>query len=231
MKAKILLITPNFKSLKGGIKRIQPPAGIGFLAEVLLRENYEVIIRDTALEGYENEKDLTDELVLVGETDEQIADFIKTTAPNVVGISAMFTNLVDSAKNTAKIVKNLFPQVPIVVGGNHVTNAARDYQFAQTNDLPALSNLFEDLIFDKNIDYAMLGEAEYEFPKLVDCLLNNGDISLIKNLVYKNENEVIFNSPPLSRDDKRMDIENLPAPAWHLFNMKKYSDIGVFQSS
>ncbi|MCL1996151.1 MAG: radical SAM protein, partial [Defluviitaleaceae bacterium] len=40
-----------------------------------------------------------------------------------------------------------------------------------------------------------------------------------------------FNSPPLSRDDLRMNIENLPAPAWFLFNMQKYFDIGLFYST
>ncbi|MCL1995997.1 MAG: cobalamin-dependent protein, partial [Defluviitaleaceae bacterium] len=188
MNPKILLMTPNIKGTKGGINRIQPPLGLGFLAAVLIEQGYEVIIRDTALEGYETQQELTGSTVLIGETDEQIAEFIRQTEPAIVGISITFSSLADSAKNIAKITKNLLPQTPVVVGGNHVTNTARDYNFAHSNNQPALTKLFEELILDENIDYAMIGEADFEFPKLVECLINKnrgGDISEISNLAHK----------------------------------------------
>ena len=48
-KAKVCLMTPNLKGMKGGVNRIQASLGIGYLAAVLRKAEHEVYIRDTAL--------------------------------------------------------------------------------------------------------------------------------------------------------------------------------------
>ena len=227
-------MSPNLKGLKGGLNRIQPGLGIGFIAAVLRREGYQVFIRDTALEGWNNQRLLSDEnTVLIGETDEQIVKYLQEIRPDVVGISITFSNLADSARNLARIVKSVNPDTYVVIGGNHVTNAIKDYCYAQVNGLEKtlLGTLFVRDIFDENIDYALFGEGDYEFPKLLDCLINSKDIKQVSNLAYRNiESEIIFNSYPLTRETKRVDLNDLPSPAWDLFNMNKYFEIGAFHS-
>jgi len=48
-KAKVCLMTPNLKGMKGGVNRIHASLGIGYLGEVLRKAEHEVYIRDTAL--------------------------------------------------------------------------------------------------------------------------------------------------------------------------------------
>jgi hypothetical protein len=73
---------------------------------------------------------------------------------------------------------------------------------------------------EKSVDFAMVGESDFEFPKLVDCLVNGANMRTIKNLVYKNAaNEIQMASEPLTRTVMRNDITSLPHPAWDLFNM------------
>ena len=64
-KAKVLLLSPNLKGIKGGVNRIQPSLGIGYLAAVLERDGHEVYVRDTALEGASNEMLLEDARTIV----------------------------------------------------------------------------------------------------------------------------------------------------------------------
>ena len=232
-KARVLLISPNLKGLSDGINRIQPGMGIAYLAAVLRQEGHEVSVRDTALEGYDNRTLLPDgRTILIGETDEQIANSIKAWQPDVVGISVVFSNLADSARNIARIVKAVKPDTHTVIGGNHVTNACKDYYYASTTKRNA-SVLREVFIRDMNesVDYAMVGEAEFEFPRLVDCLVNGTSIHAVKNIVYKEGGDDIRKtSELLIRSAARNDIASLPPPAWDLFNMQRYFEIGAFQS-
>jgi anaerobic magnesium-protoporphyrin IX monomethyl ester cyclase len=233
-KARVLLLSPNLKGLNDGINRIQPGMGIASLAAVLRQDGHEVYVRDTALEGYDNRALLPDgRTVLIGETDNQIAEYIKALQPDIVGISVVFSNLADSARHIARIVKAVKPDTHTVIGGNHVTNAYKDFFYATSGTLHTslLKEVFLRDINEESIDYAMVGEADFEFPKLVDFLVNGTQTHAIKNLVYKDRNnEIKMTSEPLSRTVVRNDIDSLPHPAWDLFNMKRYFEIGAFQS-
>ena len=57
-KAKILLICPNLKGMKNGINRIQPSLGLMLIAQKLLDHGHIVKIHDTALEGWDNRKNI-----------------------------------------------------------------------------------------------------------------------------------------------------------------------------
>jgi radical SAM superfamily enzyme YgiQ (UPF0313 family) len=94
-----------------------------------------------------------------------------------------------------------------------------------------LKEVFLREMNEESIDYAMVGEADFEFPKLVDCLVNSTKTHTINNLVYMDDaNEIRMAGEPLTRTVTRNDIASLPAPAWDLFNMQRYFEIGAFQS-
>lgn len=233
-KARVLLISPNLKGLSDGINRIQPGMGIAYLAAVLRQEGHEVYVRDTALEGYDNRMLLPDgRTVLIGETDDQIAENIETLQPDIVGISVVYSNLADSARSIARIVKAVKPETYTVIGGNHITNAYKDFFYATSMGKRAslLKEVFLRDMNEESVDYAMVGEADFEFPKLVDGLVNGSEIHTIKNLIYKDDaNDIRMASEPLTRTMTRNDITSLPPPAWDLFNMQRYFEIGAFQS-
>jgi len=102
-RGRVLLITPNLKGVKDGLNRIQPPLGLMIMASVIRNNGHEVYIHDTALEGWDNQIDIDEKTILTGQSDEEIAQVIADYDTDVVGISALFSNLMDSAHNIARI--------------------------------------------------------------------------------------------------------------------------------
>ena len=63
-------------------------------------------IRDTALEGYDNILNLPEQdLITIGESDKDIEDYISDFDPDVIGISSLFSNLMEHTHTIAKIAK------------------------------------------------------------------------------------------------------------------------------
>ena len=226
-KAKVLLLSPNLLGTNGGINRIQPGMGMAFLAAALRNAGHEVFVRDTALEGWDQRTLASDGVsVRIGETDEQVLQHIGSVKPNIIGISIMFANVAPFVKNLTKAIKSAYPLITIVLGGNYVTNAAKDYFYAMDNDLRGtlMETLFVHGLMDENIDYLMAGEADLEFPKLAECILNDGDVRKIGNLIYSD------GLPIFTFKAESVDMGSLTAPAWDLFNMERYFEIGAFYS-
>ncbi len=63
---KVLLISPNIKGFKDGINRIQPPLGLSYLTSYL-NEICDVYVKDTAIDGYENETYIDKKMVMIGQ--------------------------------------------------------------------------------------------------------------------------------------------------------------------
>jgi B12-binding domain/radical SAM domain protein len=54
-------------------------------------------------------------------------------------------------------------------------------------------------------DYVVTGEGEETLPELIDVLQNNGDVSSVKGIAYKNGNDIVFTE---KRD--QVDLDNYP---------------------
>lgn len=228
-RAKVLLLTPNLKGIKDGLNRIQPPLGLMIMAAVLRKNGHQVAIRDTALEGWHRQQALGEHAVLIGQTDDEITRVIRAHDPDIVGISALFSNLMSSAHTIARLVKRAKPETVVVLGGNHISCAVSDYVYACANPASLMPRRLEDLE-DTNIDYAMQGEADWEFPRLVDTIAQNQDVSEIPGLVMRDSRSsgaYLINSPPAPLAN----LSSLPLPARNLVNMEGYFKIGSFHSA
>jgi radical SAM superfamily enzyme YgiQ (UPF0313 family) len=227
LKKRILLISPNLKGIQGGINRIQPSLALGYLAGALENAGFEAFIRDTALEGYENQVPYSGntKMVLIGENEKEIKKAITDINPDFVGISVLFSNLAEHAHTLARIVKELNRDIPVILGGNHISNAASDYLYAMKNPGSNLGETIVDLE-DSNIDYAMRGESEESFVDLIRVLSSGQSPENIKGLVYRKNGSFEVNPLP-----EPVDVSKLPFPARHRINMEKYFKIGLFHSS
>lgn len=219
-------MTPNLWGMKDGINRIQPPLG-PMIAASVMRDKYEhhVKIHDTALAGWRTQQDQPDgKTVIIGQDNKEIAEVVGEYKPDVVGISALFSNLVGSAHNIARVVKTTSPDTIVVTGGNYVSNSVSDFLYAKAN--PA-SNMPPRLtaLEDQNIDYAMWGEVDFSWPELADALIQGKDVSRIPGLVVREGLDYIINSKP-----KALDVTTLPRPARDLVDMEAYFAIGAFHS-
>ena len=165
-KQKILLITPNLNGIKGGVNRIQPPLGLMLIATSLEKAGHIVKIHDTALEGWNNyQKSQLKGMVEIGQSDEDIENVIREFNPDVLGISVLFSNLLSSAHKIAEVAKKVNNKIITMIGGNHISNAVKDYEYNLVAKIPQLSDTINELE-DTNFDYAVIGENDHSFLKI-----------------------------------------------------------------
>jgi len=193
---KILLINPPFeytiqscqpKILEEGLDFL-PPLGIMYIAAYLeKRTNYKVEILDTQVEQLKYN---------------QIKEEIKKRNPDIIGITAMTFTIIDVIK-TAKIAKEINPNIKIILGGPHVIIYPEE-----TINIP-------------EVDFVVLGEGEQVIKQLLDNISNPDKLKKIKGIVFK-ENDKIINT---GRTEFITNLNVLPFPARHLTPYKKYFSI------
>ena len=227
-KARILLISPNLKGMNDGINRVQPSLGLMLIGQMLENCGHIVKIHDTGLEGWNNRIliDPKKNKVRIGQSDEDIENVINDFFPDVVAISALFSNFLDSAHNIARLAKKVNKNIKVILGGNHISNAIIDYSFSLIDKNSNLPDEIEDLK-DENIDFAIKGEGEMPMVKLVEAIINDGDIGKVPGLVKKIGQKKYF----INSKSEKHDLNLLPRPARHLVNMEGYFKIGAFQSA
>ena len=124
---RVVLVCPNSKA-----HTITPPLGLGYLASSLRLKGHEPAILDLAKLRIEGEKG---------------ARAVRELMPDLIGVSILSTAYLP-ARNLIKAIRELMPEVPLVVGGPHVTALPED----------ALKNL--------EVGLGVIGEAELVFPPL-----------------------------------------------------------------
>lgn len=86
----------------------------------------------------------------------------------------------------------------------------------------ALTSYPQFVINNFEADIYAIGEGEITVKELIGCLKNNKPYDDVKGIAYKNaEGKIIFTEPR----ELIKDINTIPFPAWHLFDMTKYRDI------
>ena len=103
----------------------------------------------------------------------------------------------DSAHGIAGAVKRVNKKSIKIFGGNHIASTIWDYQresFNPNRKGREVSGI-QDLE-DENIDLAMFGEVDLEFPRLVDALHNDSSINDIKGLVRRLPGSTLFKANP-----------------------------------
>ncbi len=129
----------------------------------------------------------------------QLEDAIRKHKPDIVGISVMTFTLLDSIR-TARLVKKIFPHVPVVFGGIHATIFPRE------------------TILLKEVDYVVRGEGEMTFAELLNCFGDRDSVKRIGGLLYKENGNIIDTGPrPLVEN-----LDHLPFPARELTSYQHF---------
>lgn len=208
-KPKIALISPQVITAKYQIRKAQPPLGISYLAAVLEEHGYlDILLIDAVIEDYDNVTPLEDNPAFIkfGASDDKIINKIKDFSPDLVGISALFSPQIEGAFSLAKNIKKLFPDLPIVLGGIHASVMYK--------------NIMEQADF---IDFILAGESDYTFTEFVEKYFNGADYYQIPGLIWREKEKIRLN--PKQRFIN--DMDKLPFPAWHLFDMEKYFKVSM----
>ena len=210
MKDKIIvLISPRVLGSKRQIRKAPPPFGIAMLAASLNRKGYEKVhLIDAVVEDYDAIHPVKDNKTFItyGLSDQEMTSKVKKLKPDFIGISALFSSQTECAFSIAQNLKKTIPEIPIAMGGNHATERRN-----------------EVMSEEKCIDFILAGEADNTFPELLDKYFGGEDYSDVPGLLYRDNGEIRENSLPT----RVHDLDTLPFPAWHLYDMEKYYDIGM----
>lgn len=200
---KVLLIAPPLQIAKEmeEFARVYYPTGLAYIASNLEKNNFKVSIIDALAQGWDTKIE-EGQYTIMGLSKEKLKELIKKENPDFCGISAMFTSQCDQAHKVAKIVKELYPNIKVALGGPHASAAAAD------------------VLKDINIDFVILGEGEVT---LLNLLKNIKHPEKVKGLAYKKNNKINFTKPAEFIND----LDSLPFPAYHLLDMQNYFDAGA----
>ena len=226
MKKKVMFLFPPGKvyvrpdGSPSARKHCSPPIGIAYLASNLLKHGYEVKVIDALVDGFDKEY-YEEPFIIYGLNPKEIAEKVKEYNPDVVGISVLFSMTVSEVFKMCKEIKKVLPNLPILLGGQHPSGVPMD------------------CMKRPYIDYIITGEAELTMLRFMDAL--NGKIKFeeVPNLYFKDKNSNIINTNKINKVRPMIEgrgweyyarkessvpekLDDLPYPAWHLFNMEGY---------
>ncbi len=191
----VLLISPLIQECNyvGDYHSRWPQLGLAYIASTLEGKGHRVgILEKKLLSGpeYPNSEDQ------LGRVDRLILKGIEEFKPNLIGLTAT-TPVIMDAYRTARLIKSVYPELPIVLGGRHATSEPF-YTLKQCSD----------------IDIICRGEGEITMSELA----GGGPREEIKGIIYRRDGEFIENPPrPILED-----LDELPFPAWHLLDADFY---------
>ena len=193
-------------------KRCIPPMGLCYLAGVLEKERIPVQIFDCCVEGWDYERN-NKNLVTYGlpPDNDKLRKILEKGNFDIIGLSVLFSTDLSNVLETASFVKELVPDITIVVGGLHATIYPHDILELDTSQK------------QRSIDFIIRGEGEYRFLDFVRNF-GNGCFNLnADGLVGYHEGKVFIN-PQLTTIE---DLDEIPFPAFHLLPIEKYFKINI----
>lgn len=123
---------------------------------------------------------------------------IKSYSPDMLGFT-MTTYMFHQTLSWIREIKKR-TGLPVLVGGQHL-------------------NIYsKETMTHKEIDFAVIGEAEITLPKFLHTLGIKESLKGIQGLIFRQKEKIIFNPP----QNKFMNIDKIPFPARHLLDMSWY---------
>lgn len=197
---KIVLINPTISGYNNRDLIGAEPLGLAYLAAFLEQKRFDVQILDCFAKGM-HQLYKANGFLRKGLTNSRIRELLLQMNPDVIGIHSNLTMFFSDAEEIARLVRKVFPQRPIVFGGAHATMESRS-------------------IVEKGIgDLVVRGEGEATAVELFNALEKGASVDNILGLTYRNSLGKVCMTPdrPLLEE-----IESLPRPAWHKFDMNIY---------
>jgi radical SAM superfamily enzyme YgiQ (UPF0313 family) len=219
---RVMLLNPAAVLYKGDIARCTYPLGIGYIAAVLLENGYEVEILDVFAEGFETPQPMEADANFLrygldlAEVEHRIRDF----QPHVVGVSSIFSNQSDNVRELLRIAKKVDPRIVTAIGGAH----ARYFPKA--------------CLEDANLDWVFLGESELTFYRFMEALNGDYPFDALNGVAFRDNagNPVVRTTLDLIGSRERnaagdwSEIDQIPFPAWRLYDMERYFRYKAYQS-
>lgn len=155
--------------------------GLLYLESILHKKGHGVIVKDYYFDTWEIAR-------------EQVLKKIKENTPEVLGLSCVTMNRT-ACFRIARIIKELYPKIKIIMGGIHSTY------------------MYQQILLNLPIDVIVMGEGEETTPELIEALEKGKSLKKILGLAFKKNNKVYFTGfrKPIH------DLDALPFPRHELF--------------
>ncbi|MBS1997857.1 MAG: cobalamin-dependent protein [Cyanobacteria bacterium SZAS LIN-2] len=210
---RTLLISPPITIPRDMQKRCIPPLGLSYIGAALEAKGMDVAMLDCMVEGYSCEE-YSGNLMTYGLTMEMLEERLKSMpAPDVVGISVLFSTDLHNLFNVTRVIKKVLPRAIVVAGGLHPTIYPKEI-FELDQSLNGSQ---------RTVDFVIRGEGEERFPAFVKLLQSGKVDKNADGLVGFVEGEFFCNYQRATIED----LDSLAFPAYHLLPMEKYLQINV----
>lgn len=197
---KILLINPFISGNDPAQLEMREPLGLAYLASFLKSRNYDVSIADCFALG-KGKITKNGPRFRRGLSDDEIVAILEGFNPDIVGITCNFTVYSQDAYHIAKLLKNKYKDVLVVLGGAHASTLTA-----------------EDLSGMEYIDVVVRGEGEVTLYEIAQRYEQGKDISTVEGTIVRRGKDIIVNQfrEPISN------LDALPLPSRELLDMKFY---------
>lgn len=122
----------------------------------------------------------------------KIISFISKFNPEIIGITCNFTSYAPDTYEIARLIKDNFKDILVILGGAHVTIDAEN----------TLKN-------NPAVDIIVRGEGEVTFKELVEAIEQGRDLKLVDGISYRNKDGVVESNPSRKLIE---DLDCLPLP-------------------
>ncbi|HOZ45396.1 MAG TPA: radical SAM protein [Candidatus Hydrogenedentes bacterium] len=191
---KIVFVLPPYdysRSVGSTRKKTQigllPPLGVGYLAAALEAQGHEAALVDAVAEQIDTETAATAVLEL---------------RPDLIGVSSFTTLTPNDAYPIVRELKRRAPDIPVIMGGPHVTSFARQ--------------ILEEC---PEVDVLIPGDAELVLTELVRRIENHESYDDLRGILYRTASGEGIANPPA---DVVKDIDRFPHPARHIYKHERY---------
>jgi anaerobic magnesium-protoporphyrin IX monomethyl ester cyclase len=168
--------------------------GLAYIAGFLRDKGYTVRILDCFAEQPEHRRNdpAQDGWLELGLSDQEIIAAIADFKPDLLGMTIPFSCQHYLGHEIARLIKQRFPGLPIVTGGNHVT---------------AVPEKLDPAVFD----YRVLGEGEIVFLGIIEALNQGKNLADVPGIYGLSDGQNAFIE----------DLDSLPYPALDLLPLQK----------
>ena len=184
-----------------------PPLGLAYLAGSLKAEGHQVTCIDGLGEQPNHFTKLPElNLMINGLTADEVVQRIPGDAA-AIAFSTMFTNEWLYSSHTLSLLRARFPELPIIVGGEHIT---ADFHQSMA-DCPA-------------IDVAVMGEGEETLVDLLQTLGEGKPLDGVRGIVFRGPDGGLTQTETRARITK---LDAIPWPDWGVIPLEHYLDRGL----
>ena len=208
----------DYATAKRGRYSNHPPYGVAVIASHLRQDGIEVNIVNLHHETLKRcgQSDCPEDFDFAGTWKTALSDALERFEPDLVGLTCMFTQTHRSTVQVAREVKQLAPDLPLFLGGVHITNCFMGRaEFGQIMDDYAM------------VDFFFFYEAEFALVQFVQAVNGRTPASDIYQ-AYSNTGSVsIHFTGRKTPSDSDLNV----IPAHDLMNVEelsRYGSIGSF---